>query len=207
MALADRFTVPPVWDGLAAVVIGSGHSFTAAQARAIAIARNRPGSKYRVIAVNDAIFPAWYADWLHAGDTKWWNWHIQHVHTFQGIKTTLAEDIPRRWVSGYLKNTGREGFDPDPSCCKTGASSVYQAMHIAIHTGVSRIILVGVDQHGDHYFGKHPDGIRTDYAGQMLPNYPTLIPALEECGVIVENATPGSALDTFPRIEFEKALR
>ena len=214
MPLPARYTVEPAWNGRTAVILGSGPSFTLKQNQQIAIARNRPSSPLRVIAVNNAVFGAWWADWLHACDNTWWHTYIQSVHTFPGIKTTLAHDVPEPWVTGYLQNTGPDGFDPDPSCCRTGANGVYQAMCIAIHSGVRRIILIGVDMkegpRGEkHWFGDHPGlagAAKVDYAKTMIPKFAGLLPTLEARGIEVVNATPGTALHTFPLMELEKAL-
>lgn len=214
MALANRFTVEPIWAGCTAIVIAGGPSLSLKQIRAIAMARMQPGSKFRVIAINDAIYPAWFADWHHACDGVWWHNHIQTCHTFPGIKTTLAEDVPQPWVSGYLENTGCEGFDPDPSHCRTGANGAYQAMHISIHAGVKKIILAGVDMKASaagehHWFGSHPARItplNADYAKTMAPHFETLKPALAERGIEVVNASPGSALAAFPLVNLEKVL-
>lgn len=214
MALPKRFTVEPIWTGKTACIIGGGPSFTLKQNRLLARARLQPSSRFRVIAVNDAVYGAWWADWLHACDTPWWQDHIQNVHTFPGIKTTLAEDVPEPWVTGYLENTGLQGFDPDPSRCRTGANGVFQAIHIAIHAGAKKVVLVGVDMKegpkGEkHWFGDHPGRqgfMKVDYASSMIPHFATLLPAMAERGVECFNASPGSALTTFPAIELEKAL-
>jgi hypothetical protein len=215
MALPNRFTIEPQWTGCRGVIIGGGPSFTLAQNRLIARARLVPSSRVRVIAVNDAIYGAWWADWHHACDTTWWREHIQSVHSFPGIKTTLAEDVPEPWVTGYLENSGDVGFDPDPSRCRTGANGVYQAICIFMHSGVKDIILVGVDMKTDdngknHWFGNHPQHFgsdRVDYAKQMIPKFETLLPAMEERGVKVRNASPGSALTIFPHVDLDSALR
>lgn len=213
MALANRFTVEPIWTGRIAIIVGSGPSFTLKQARQIAIARNRAGSPFRVIAVNDAIFPCFWADWLHGCDSIWWFTNIQSVHTFPGIKTTLAEDVPEPWVTGYLENSGCDGFDPDPSKCRTGANGVYQATCIAIHAGATKIIYVGVDmKEADglkHWFGDHPHvggNMRVDYQMTMVPHFAALLPVIEERGIELVNASPGSALPTFPLVDLDKAL-
>lgn len=196
---------------MTAIVVCSGPSLSVRQLRAIARARNYPASKFRVIAVNDAIYGAWWADWLHSCDFTWWREHIQHVHTFPGIKTTLAEDVPAPWVSGYLENSGPEGFDEDPSRCRTGANSGYQAIHIAMHAGVNRIILVGMDmksdpKQGSHFFGEHRGGRPVEFASLMIPKFQTLQPALDQRGISVLNATPGSALTTFPFADLDTLL-
>lgn len=193
------------------IVIGSGPSLSVRQLRLIARARHQPGSQIRVIALNDAVYGAWWADWLHSCDQSWWFEHIQTVHEFSGIKTTLAEDVPRQWVDGYLENSGETGFDPDPSKCRTGGNSGYQAIHIALHTGASRIGLVGFDMkpapNGEgHYFGEHRDGRKALHNLTMLPHFPSLLPEIERRGVHVFNCTPDSALKTFPVMSLEQML-
>lgn len=214
MALARRFQIVPIWAGKTAIIIGGGPSLTLKQIRAVAIARHKASSPFRVMTVNDAIFAAWFTDWQHAGDTQWWQWHIQSVHTNPCTKTTLAEDVPDPWVSGYLENTGPDGFDEDPTRCRSGASSVYQAICISMHLGVKRIVLLGVDmKRADdgtkHWFGDHPGHfgrVMVDYQTAMAPHFETLKPALVSKGVDVINASPGTALAAFPLNDLEAEL-
>lgn len=211
MALARPFAVPRDWTGKTAVVIGGGPSVSARQIRAIAQARLDLSSKIRVIAVNDAVYLAWWADWLHAHDRKWWSWHIQKIHKFAGVKTTLSEDVPAPWVTGFLKNTGRLGFDPDPGNCRHGNNSGYQAIHIAMHAGVEKIILVGFDMQKapggeSHWFGDHPIIEPAMHQITMAPSFESLVDPLAVLGISVINASPGSALATFPMAELESLL-
>lgn len=211
MPLTKRFKVEPYWQDKTAVIVGGGPSLSLAQIRHIAKARLGTKGGVRVIAVNDSIFVAWFADWLHACDAQWWRWNIQSAFSFQGVKTSTENTVPPAWVDGYLKSTGISGFDEDPSCVRNGGNSGYQAMHIAMHAGVKKIILVGFDmQRGrseeSHWFGEHPDKIKNRYADQMIPYFPTLVPALQERGIDVFNATPGSALTTFPFRELSEVL-
>jgi hypothetical protein len=210
MALPARFRVAPIWQGRTVVILGSGPSLSVGQLRLIARAKHEVGSRVSVIAVNDAVYGAWWADWLHSCDQIWWFENIQMVHTFPGTKTTLAEDVPAAWVDGYLKNTGLSGFDEDPSCCRTGASSGYQAMHIAIHAGARKIILVGFDMKagpdGSHFFGEHRHDPRHGAFKEMLAEFEGLEPVLKDRQVEVVNATPDSALTVFPMEELRTAL-
>jgi hypothetical protein len=205
------FKVPRCWPGKTAIIVAGGPSLTLRAVRAIAVARTDIADRFRVMAVNDAVFPCWWADWLHACDAEWWNANVVSVGEFSGIRTTLTEKIPGAWVSGYLRNSGVYGFDDDPSSCRSGWSSAYQAMHIAIQTGVKRIILVGVDMKRiggqSHWFGEHAFPSRSDYANAMIPAFRTLVPALEENGIDVVNTSMESALPDFPKKELEEVLR
>lgn len=211
MSLTKRFRVWPLWEGKTVIVVGSGPSLDTKTVRRIAMARMAPSDDVRVIAVNDAIYPCWFADWLHACDYIWWREHIFYVHTFPGIKTSLENDIPAPWVTGHLKNTGVEGFDDDPSCCRNGRNSGFQAIHIAIHAGASKIVLAGIDikkadDGSSHFFGEHVyDGV-PNYRSAMLPHFGTLLPEMERRGIECVNTSMESAVEVFPKLEIERAL-
>lgn len=208
--MARPFSVDRIWHGQTVVIIGNGPSLDLAQIRLIGIARLK--QKCRVIAINDAAFVAWWADWLHGCDGKWWGWHHGVAERFPRERTTCDPEVPDG-IAGLLTKTGDFGFDPDPSCIRTGFSGAYQAIHIAIHTGARRIILVGVDmQPGaqNRWFGDHPDGInptREEYRTQIASGFWTLQETLAERKIQVVNASPGSALKEFPSMPLEAALQ
>lgn len=212
MALGDPYRIEPIWEGRTAVIIAGGPSLSPMQLHHIALARG--DDRCRVIAVNDAVFVASYADWLHAGDLKWWRWHVQRVGRlgFAGIKTTCSDDVPAPWVHGYLEYCGDAGFDPRPTHLKSGRSSAYQAAAIAIHAGCKRILLVALDMkrgpNGElHWFGEHPEKNPTvNHGVQMAPMWDTLVPTLEERGIQVLNCSPDSALETFPKADLFSEL-
>lgn len=202
-----KFSVSPIWTGERVVIIGGGPSLSLEQVHAIA--RAKMAGVIRVIAVNNAVYVAWWADWLHACDSIWWHRHYPLVHRFPGLKTTLANDLPDEWGVGELVNTGKYGFDEDPGNCRTGGNSVYQAMHIAIHAGVKEIILVGVDMKRDGARTHWHDGHRgpdVDYATTMAPCFEDLVPVLGKRGIKAVNASPNSALKTFPAVALQNLL-
>lgn len=206
---APVFTDLPDWTGRTVVIIGGGPSLTLKQVRHVAMARLN--NKCRVIAVNDAAFVAWWADWLHGSDFKWWNWNRTIAPKFPGIRTTLCDTVPAPWVTGRLISTGDTGFDVTPGNVRHGSNGVYQAMHCTIKTGVKKIVLVGVDmrpaESGEtHWHGRHQDGIVTDYAETMIPKFETLKPALLKYGVKVVNCSPGSALRAFRTGDLQEEL-
>lgn len=197
------WSVSEFWPGSTAVILAGGPSLDLVQIRHVG--RAKMEGRCRVFAVNDAVYPAWWSDWLHGSDAKWWNWHRLSATKFRGIKTTQDENVPPQWGVALLKNTGQTGFDPDPSCIRTGASSAYQAVHCAIHAGARRIVLLGVDMTEGHWFGAHPDEMEQG-CEQMLPCWPTLIPALEDRGIEVINCSPDSRLECFEKRDLAAVL-
>lgn len=201
------WTIPRLFDGESVVVIGGGPSVTAAAVRQIAMARL--AGRVRTVVINDAVYLAWWADWLHGCDGKWWRYHPGAAR-FVGTKTTLDATVsPALIGAGLLRATGQSGFDPDPSSVRTGSNGGYQVLHSMIHAGAKRIGLVGFDMRGERWFGGHPAEImriEVDRERIMIPHFPSLLPALAEHRVEVVNCTPKSALRTFPHQPLEEFL-
>lgn len=206
--VATRGTGIEKWfDGLRVVIIAGGSSVTLPDIHAIAQARLRQESDLRVIAINDAIFPAFWADWVHACDARWWEWHYHKLGDYRGIRTTLDEKVPEGWAM-RLKNTGQTGFDEDPANCRTGSNGAYQAMHSAIHAGVREICLVGVDMDLEGHWHPPREGVRhCDRPNVMLPKFESLAPALAERGIGVVNASQRSLLEVWPKASLESFLQ
>lgn len=144
---------------------------------------------------------------LYAADVGWWNYHAQTALKFEGLKVTCQSSVPFKSVM-LLKQSGAEGFDPDPSSLRTGGNSGYQAIHIAIHAKAKRILLLGFDMHdkaGHHWFGKHPKPLRTTETNTYRI-WSERFGGLLDRGAEIINCTPGSALTCFQKMEFEAAL-
>jgi hypothetical protein len=172
------------------------------QAKVPAIAINDNGID---VTRNGSLVPAMapWADLLYASDAHWWRQNAQQALKFPGIKVSCSE-VEFRAVH-HLKNAGVEGFDPDNSKIRTGGNSGYAAIHIAIHAKASRILLLGFDMGGTHWFGKHQAPLRNTDPGtfqRWIPRFTGLIGRGSE----IINCTPGSALTCFPFMPLEDAL-
>jgi hypothetical protein len=157
-----------------------------------------------VVAVNDAFRLAPAADVLYAADSQWWDVNAQEALKFQGIKLTADKTVAYRKVV-KLKQTGLEGYDPEPGCVRTGGNSGYQAVHVAIQAGAKRILLLGFDMTGTHFFGRHKAPLRNT-PEPSFANWIQRFPALIGRGAQIINCTPGSALRCFPCQPLAEAL-
>ena len=158
----------------------------------------------RMIVVNNAYHLAPWADVLYAADEKWWRWQ-KGATGFAGLKYTID---PQRspWPGlQVLRNTGAHGLERQPTGLRTGFNSGYQAINLAVHLGAARILLLGYDMHGDHFFGAHPDQSRPPFA-VCLREFPSLAAPLAALGIDVVNCTPGSALRVWPVVPLAVAL-
>jgi hypothetical protein len=168
-----------------------------------------------VIAVNSA-----YKEVLKAGleggllfftDTGWWNSHPE----------VLAEWLPRRIVT--LSRTAKRdapfqvhriqhavpshGFpDYGASAVRWGRSSGHTAVALAVALGAKRIILLGFDMRvvdgRSHFHTEKADATSPGVYEGYVRDFAGWNAAAKEIGVEIVNATPGSALDEFEKVNF-----
>jgi hypothetical protein len=93
-----------------------------------------------------------------------------------------------------------------------GSNSGYQAINLAVHFGVSRILLLGFDMQvapdgRKHWFGNHPGNMNNNSPyGLFIEKFGTLPPDLKKAGVEVVNCSRVTALECFQRMTIEEAL-
>ncbi|WP_269581971.1 hypothetical protein [Roseibium sp. Sym1] len=189
--------------GFATVVVGGGESLSVAHCRMIGMARAT--DKIRVVAINDAIYPCWFADLIYACDRQWWNTHGD-LSRFPGNKLRLATpsangidtNAPNIEISSITKS-GTTGFDDRPGYVRTGGNGCYQVMNHLVHCGVRRIILVGIDMKGQHWFGDHPTGCfkTAPKYERRISEFSELADELRKRDVDVVNCSPGTSLKCF----------
>jgi len=188
-----------MWEGKTVAIMASGPSMSQAAADDVREA-GIPS-----IAVNNTFELAPWADMLYAADSGWWDVHAQTALKFPGLKVTCHECTVYKVVL-WLRQSGCEGFDPDPKMIRTGGNSGYQAIHVAIQAGAKRILLLGYDMGGSHWFGKHKPPLRnTD------PNTYTVwisrFSGLIGHGAEIVNCSKDSAITCFPKIPLKEALQ
>ena len=194
-------TIPRRWPGGTVACLATGASLTAQDVEYV---RDKVDG---VIAINDAIDLAPWADILYACDGKWWGWR-QGVPSYHGTKYAMKEDA-RRWSTHgvqMIRRGNHQGLDTRPDGVAHGYNSGYQAIGVAFHSGAKRIILLGYDMKGVHFFGHHPDRTKAPYA-RCIPIFKTLVKPLAERGVDVINCTRRTALTCFPQMPLDEALR
>ena len=206
------------WRGHTAAILGGGPSLSLGGCEAARAA----GCK--AIAVNNAYLLAAWADILYFADRHWWEWNHNEpgYRRFAGRKVTLEN---KRISFGQDGKPAEEpgvlalcnyGKDPVGLCfhrdgVHTGSNSGFQAMNLAVHLGVKRILLLGFDmrivgrrlQWHDLHQRPTPADV---YENHMIPAFEAAVNDLKAAGVEVVNCTPGSALKCFPVMTVEEAL-
>lgn len=194
-----------LWVGETAFILACGPSLRGFDA---SVLRGR-----RVITINDSYQLATWADVLYACDARWWETRASVVaKAWQGgMRVTLENRIPGVL---RLRNTGESWLETEPDGLRNGKNSGYQAIGLAYHLGAARIVLLGYDMQlgarSEMHWNARPE--RQTEAGfartlsLMLPLFDTLAEPLAAAGVEVLNATPGSALRTWPMVRLGDVL-
>lgn len=194
------WSVPKLWRGQTVAVLASGPSMSAEVAKTVQAAG------VPVIVINTTFRLAPWADVLYAADEMWWA-ETPDALKFAGLKVSVGK------VKGVhqLRNTGKVGFDPDPSALRTGGNSGYQAVHLAAHFGAKTVVLCGFDfQGGQHWHPDHKAPLRKtlpDIYPVWAKHFETLRTELDMRGVTVFNSTPGSALRVFQEKPLQESLQ
>jgi hypothetical protein len=158
-------------------VIATGESVTPEQVERV--------RKLTVIVVSDAYRLAPWAEVLVSGDRAWWRYH-------------MPEFAGRRFSHGAAEDTEKL-----PYFVASGTNSGVLAIKVARHLGAKRIILLGFDGKGGHFFGPHPTEKRGTFSlsnttdGRRKQHVEQHIREADECkraGVEVWNCSPGTVL-------------
>jgi hypothetical protein len=211
------WSVPKMWKGETCFILAGGPSLKGFNS---GVLRGRG----RVITVNDSWRLAPWADANYFCDDQWWTNQIAaNRRSLEPTPHCFHEMIYRGfWVAGSmafkdhpqvrcLRLTGQQGLETDPTGLRHGSNSGYQAMGLAYHFGVSRIVLLGYDMNTQgartHWHDEaRPDGFTSIVRNTMLPNFQTLVEPLAAAGVEVINATPDSELKCWPFQPLEALL-
>lgn len=200
----------PAWATRPAVVIASGPSLDDAQLDLIEQAHLE--ERVHVLAVNNTIERAPWADVAYFGDYT----AIKHYRPKLAPLTcaewvTIDRAAAERWKLTHLKPASQNGMGLQR--VHVNGNSGAQAVNAAVCFGARRIVLVGFDMRDGkdgraHWFGQHPAPlVRKQLFGEWLLKFETIARDAKQLGVEIVNATPGSALDLFPRVVLEESLR
>lgn len=157
-----------------------------------------------VIAVNNAVFMAPWADVLYASDLSWWNTY--NPKWFEGEKLTINER-GAKFGAIVLPFRDAPGFGRD--IIHGGYNSGFQALNLAIVRRHDPICLLGFDfQHTGgrrHCHGDHPAGMGN--AGPVeLWRRAMEAAAPNTHGCRVFNCSRETAIKGFPRMPLEEFL-
>lgn len=177
----------PDWTGQTCVIVGTGPS---AKDVPLELAKH----KARFIVIKRSWMLAPWADVLYAIDRGWWIAN-NGAPEFKGLKIAASPSCARVYGLAHMRMK------------RGGDFAGFQAMHIAIGFGATKLILVGFDmtiENGAHWHDDYrgvgrPDRGRTEGWREALDGWAERFNAL---GVEVMNASIPSTLRSYPKVEF-----
>lgn len=204
----DAFKVPRIWPGIACAILAGGPSIKSLDLTLL--------QGWRVIAVTNS-YKLGNWDVCYFGDEDYLIkkaggvTHRQNLLRFAGLKITDNPDAKDEPGIRRLRRDLRYGISTNPEVLCWNNSSGGAAINLAVHFGVSKIVLLGYDMQlvaGENNWHKdHGHESSHDPYWKFLEPMPVIARELARLGVDVVNATPGSALTVFPIQTPEEALR
>lgn len=192
----------PDWTGRTAVCIATGPSLTPEH-----VARVKAAS-VATIGINDIGLTEPWIDLWYAADRRFWS----HYRPARGTALRICaqpEALADGLVDGLLSVKDRDkALRYVPGYVVSGGHSGCQALQLAISLGAKRVVLLGYDGKArgpkTNYFGQKCAALQQQSHYEAWPDvYRKLaIPSAVE----VINATPGSAIDAYPKTDLEAAL-
>ena len=197
------------------IILASGPSQCAEDIEAVRRFRRDHGAV--VVAINNQVFSAPWADILYSCDSSWWAHYgdqtkspdtARVIREFAGEKLSIDMASVSHGATVQRKESGdglgRTGI-------RTGNNSGYQAINLAWHRGARCVILTGYDmQHTggqSHNHGDHPRPLGNFRLPDMCRRkFDSLAFDLKNEGVRVLNATRETALRCFERLTLADAL-
>jgi len=167
-------------------LLAPGPSATAEQAEAVYAA----GIPLGVISSAYPLAP--HAAFIAATDSRWWR-------TYPDALKSPAKKYTMHSVRG-VEHVRIRGFN--------AANSGVLGLEVAKRQGATRILLLGFDMHGTHFFGPYTNGLSNTADKRRrihLHQYQQWASRNPEVEVI--NCTPGSAIAAFPMGGLDEFLR
>jgi hypothetical protein len=173
------------------VILASGQSLTKEQVEFVRKAKQEGRVNGFIAVSNVGLDLAPDADALVSHDSSWWVVYPQSLE-FKGWKFSAR---------GYR---GTEKYTHAEAGHKDGMNSGLMAMCVARDRfKAKKLILLGFDMHGTHYFGKHPSNLTTTNHLKFKWHIKQF-EKFKGCEVI--NCTPNSELKIFPKAELSDTL-
>lgn len=200
----------PDWNGETAVIVGTGPGAAAAP-----LAEVRGHARF--IAIKSSWELAPWASVIYGSERSWW-FSNSGLPQFRGMKISPSPAVCRTYRDVRLVKlrpratilTGEIGVI-GCGLVSGGGHSGFHAINLAVQFGAKRIVLVGFDMtlaNGAHWHKERAGAVKAD-AGRVAlwrEEMDACAPLFDRLGVQVINATPESALKSYPKMSLLEAV-
>lgn len=159
--------------------------------------------------INTTFKIAPWADVLYACDAAWWDVYAEETKSFAGERWSQDVEARKHGIN-IIQGAQEPGLGLDK--VHFGGNSGYQAVNLAFLRGADKIVLLGYDMKmmdgKSHWHGDHPPKLnRGSPLKDWVPKFHSIAKDLKLEGVTVLNATRSTALNCFPIVDLEDALK
>jgi hypothetical protein len=197
------YVAAPEWPGETVFILAGGPSLRGFDANVL---RGRG----RIVAIKESALLAPFADVLLFVDGPWYYRERALIDAFAGAVVTTATNAALSRCK-LMRRGDAEGLAAARDTLNFSCTTVQAALNFVAHTGAGRGVLLGLDA------GYHPGGPARHHDRNPVPPpagafdrqaaaLATLVAPLRERGVEILNATPGSRLTLWPRIDLNDVL-
>lgn len=202
--MAVDSVITPIYQGQTAVILGTGPGLTDKTTKIVIKGYNF--KKWKLFGVNNT-WQIFHLDVFLACNPNYWDhyWSKGLCNT-ASEKWTWDKETAKKYNVNYIEGKWEPGLSTDPNYIHYHHGSGPQIVNIALHYGITRMLLAGWDMHyGEkrHYFGEYPEPLlhfpKTGPQGAMvglIKEMETIRP--EDYGIEIINCTPDSAMKCFP---------
>ena len=195
----------PDWTGRTVAILASGPSTKKAGVELLK-------GRVTTFAIKRNIELTPWAEAVYGCDYPWWK-SVRGLPDYKGWKFAYADRACDQFGCKKVQirdvKADRLLFD-EVGSVGAGGNSGFQAFNLALQFGAARILLVGFDYAGEHWYG------RNTWQGSGNPSESNFrrwrvtldnaAPALRERGVEVVNASPNSTVKAYPKQTIAHAL-
>lgn len=198
-----HWTAPKLWPGETCLIIGGGPSLAGFNFERL---RGR-----RIIAINASAFAVPFADVLFYGDDRFGIVNCQRIEAFAGLVVTVAGSPQPRNAKVMRKITPPPPVSGSPDALVMRRTSTQAAINLAMHFGVARIALLGIDMKAaddgrTHHHDPHPWPSVVGCWDQQMIDLRGIAPIATAAGIEIINTSLDSRLDWWPKLSIEKVL-
>ncbi len=189
-----------IWKGQACYIIGGGPSLLTQDLRLL------DGQNVIVINSSYQAFPA--AQFLIFSDMRWWCHHLRlkPLQDFKGRIIATSNSASGAQLL-KMKRKSSPGLATERDSVMVKNTTLTGAINLAVHFGVAKIVLLGIDQKttdGKHWHhASHPWNPTHNCWARQQMDMPKIAEDLRALNIPCVNASPGSALALWPIVNLE----
>lgn len=169
--------------------------------------------RVRVVAIKDSHSLAPWADVLYGCEAPFWKNEVG-MPGFRGLKVAADPDLVTQFpdikIVRIADPLGDKLLFDEPGVLGAGGNSGFQALNLAAQFGADRILLIGIDLQGTHWYGRNRGRGRTNPDELNFRRWKGAFDAaagdLKARGIQVLNASPISAVETMRKVTVAEAL-